>query len=482
MAPPPGSDDDFDDRPTGVMFEEPPTGMLEQQQPAAGPAGAAVAPAPVPSAPPREEIPDAALQERLREVDALYERLGELNYYQLLGLPPEADEDGVKQAYFLLARRFHPDAYFRKPIGGHRQKLELIFKMLTRAQEVLHDAELRAQYDAAHHIQRRAKRTEPAPQPAPASNKTSAVFPRVSPPAASHPPAAARSGVVSTRPAASYANSTPPAPAVSSTPPREAVAPPARKATQPSMPPVNKPSQPSLRPPVITQPAPAPSAPSSSAARSIAPGRPAAREALLKSLEARRRVPGATNPPGASPTAYGRAVEPSQLEVLADELARRADKDSGWAAGELRRAARNERAGEIAAVIAVLQTVMIRVSDPRLRELRDKLHKQTLQAGAKEFRAKALSAEQSSNHREAAENWRKVLEAEPNDAKAALHAGACLIKAGDVKAAGQFAKRAVELAPNDPNARKVALRFYETMGMTANANREREALGKLAKK
>jgi curved DNA-binding protein CbpA len=485
MAPPPGDEDDFEDRPTGLMFEEPPTGVIEQQPaPVAAAAPAAVAaPEPVPSAPPREEIPDAALQERLREVDALYDRLGELNYYQLLGLPSDADAEGVKQAYFLLARRFHPDAYFRKPIGGHRQKLELIFRMLTRAQEVLHDAQLRAQYDAANHIQKRARRTEPAPEPAPTMNKTSAVFPRMSPPVPSHPPA--RTGVVSTRPAASYsANTTPPAPA-SSAQAREAVTPAARKVSQPSLPPANKPSQPSLRPPVITEsrPAPAPSAPSSSAARSLAPGRPAAREALLKSLEARRRVPtGASHPPVASSTAYGRAVETSQLEQLAEEFAKRGDKDSAWAAGQLRQAARNERAGELAAVIAMLQTVMVRVSDPRLRELRDKLHKQTLQAGAKEFRSKAMAAEQASNHREGAENWRKVLEAEPNDAKAALHAAACLIKAGDVKSAGQFAKRAVELAPNDPNARKVALRFYETMGMTANANREREALAKLTKK
>src|SRR5262245_53920597 len=101
MAPPPGGDDDFDDRPTGLLFEELPTGVVEQppltvSEPVAA---AAPAPTPVPSAPPAEEIPDAALQERLREVDALYERLGELNYYQLLGLPPEADDEGVKQAY-----------------------------------------------------------------------------------------------------------------------------------------------------------------------------------------------------------------------------------------------------------------------------------------------------------------------------------------------------------------------------------------------
>jgi curved DNA-binding protein CbpA len=488
-AAPPSAGDDFEDRPTGVMFEELPTGLVQEApaQVAAPPQPAPVAaPAPAPSLPPRDEVPDAALQERMREVDALYERLGELNYYQLLGLPTEADEEGVKQAYFLLARRFHPDSYFRKPIGGRREKLELIFKVLTRAHEVLRSPEMRAEYDAAHRI---AKRSKPSltPEPAPMSSKTSAVFPRVAASGPSKPPAATPAAVVSTRPPATYGtNSTPPnmrgtTEVVSSAPPRAA--------KQPNPAPASKPPQAAPRAPVATQPqqpAPAPSAASNSSARSIAPPRSSAREALLKSLEARRRVPGAPaqakEPVQASPSVHGRAFEDSPLGVIADDLAKRGDNDSTWAANQLRQALKNERAGETVAVVAILQTVMTRVSDPRLRELRDKLHKQGLQAGATEHRNKALQAEQSNSLKEAAEHWRKVLEAEPNDAKAALHAAACLIKAGDVRGAGLYAKRAVELAPNDPNARKVALRFYDTMGMSANANRERDALTKLTKK
>jgi hypothetical protein len=458
-------EDDFDERPTGVMFDEPPAGTAD-----GGPVSLSAAPSlPVtPSAPP--EVPDAQLQERLREVDELYERLGELDHYSLLGITPAADEDGVRSAYFQLARRFHPDAYFRKPIGAHRQKLELIFKMLTRAHEVLRSDEQRAAYDAAHGITRPPVVPDVAPEPAPTMSKTSAVFPRARP-SQSKPPVE-RSGVVSTRPAAPSA----PAPAA-----RPAAARPAPAITTP--PPASKLSQPSLRPPVITHSqAPAPSSSTGSSpgvSRSSPPARPSAREALLKSLEARRIRPAA---PGAANSQAPGPAQGSPLEAIISDLSRRPDAHTSWAMPQLRKAAQHERAGELDQVVAILQAVMVRVSDPRLRELRDKVHKQALQKGASEHKNLAMQAEQSKNLKEAAEHWRKVLEAEPNDARAALRAGACLLKAGEVKQAGQFAKRAVELAPGDVNARKLALRFYEAMGMTLNATREREAVAKLEKK
>jgi Tfp pilus assembly protein PilF len=72
-----------------------------------------------------------------------------------------------------------------------------------------------------------------------------------------------------------------------------------------------------------------------------------------------------------------------------------------------------------------------------------------------------------------------VSDADRKDAKAALQAAVCYLQAKQVKQAGPFAMRAVELAPDDVLARRALLKFYESMGMELNASRERQALAKL---
>ncbi len=71
-------------------------------------------------------------------------------------------------------------------------------------------------------------------------------------------------------------------------------------------------------------------------------------------------------------------------------------------------------------------------------------------------------------------------EVDRKDGKAALEAAVCYMQAKELKSAGHYAKRAVELAPNSVLARRVLLRFYEAMGMELNATRERQALAKLS--
>lgn len=64
-----------------------------------------------------------------------------LNYYRLLGVPPDAGQQRIKSAYRSLAKRFHPDRN-----NGADTAAEL-FRQANLAYRVLSDAKLRQQYD-----------------------------------------------------------------------------------------------------------------------------------------------------------------------------------------------------------------------------------------------------------------------------------------------------------------------------------------------
>lgn len=62
------------------------------------------------------------------------------DYYDIMGLAPDASQDEVKRAYRRLARKFHPDV-------SKESDAEVRFKELGEAYEVLKDPEKRAAYD-----------------------------------------------------------------------------------------------------------------------------------------------------------------------------------------------------------------------------------------------------------------------------------------------------------------------------------------------
>lgn len=63
------------------------------------------------------------------------------DYYEILGISRDADEDTIKKAYRKLAKQYHPDMN-----AGNAQAAEK-FKEITEAYTILSDSEKRKQYD-----------------------------------------------------------------------------------------------------------------------------------------------------------------------------------------------------------------------------------------------------------------------------------------------------------------------------------------------
>jgi curved DNA-binding protein len=63
------------------------------------------------------------------------------DYYEVLGVPKDADEKAIKSAYRKLARKYHPD------VNPNKAEAESRFKEINEAYEVLSDKDKRQKYD-----------------------------------------------------------------------------------------------------------------------------------------------------------------------------------------------------------------------------------------------------------------------------------------------------------------------------------------------
>ena len=68
------------------------------------------------------------------------------DYYEVLGVPKNAEDDEIKKAYRKLAMKYHPDRN-----QGSAQEAELKFKEVKEAYEMLSDPQKRAAYDQYGH-------------------------------------------------------------------------------------------------------------------------------------------------------------------------------------------------------------------------------------------------------------------------------------------------------------------------------------------
>ena len=81
-------------------------------------------------------------------VTEFFSTLDNLNYYELLGVTPNAERSEIRSAYFSLSKQFHPDTHFLNDDAALKTKLNRIFSRLTVAYETLSGKSKRKQYDA----------------------------------------------------------------------------------------------------------------------------------------------------------------------------------------------------------------------------------------------------------------------------------------------------------------------------------------------
>ena len=86
--------------------------------------------------------------ERKRTILEAFHRLDSLTHYQILRVEPNADKRAIKNAYFEIVNIYHPDRYFGKKLGSFKPKLERVFTRLTEAHDTLTRSGPRAEYDA----------------------------------------------------------------------------------------------------------------------------------------------------------------------------------------------------------------------------------------------------------------------------------------------------------------------------------------------
>jgi curved DNA-binding protein CbpA len=89
----------------------------------------------------------------------------EEDYYAVLGVDETAPPEEIRKAFLRLAKKLHPDRYPNDP--EKRASAQTEFAKVTRAHEIVSDAQRRAEYDTLRSLSRRAQaagnETESAP-------------------------------------------------------------------------------------------------------------------------------------------------------------------------------------------------------------------------------------------------------------------------------------------------------------------------------
>jgi curved DNA-binding protein CbpA len=82
-------------------------------------------------------------------VDRAYAALDQTDYYRVLGVSSVSSERDVRDAYYKLAARLHPDIHGEGAEPEFRSRLTTVFSRVVEAYKVLSDRRKRADYDAA---------------------------------------------------------------------------------------------------------------------------------------------------------------------------------------------------------------------------------------------------------------------------------------------------------------------------------------------
>jgi DnaJ-class molecular chaperone len=82
-------------------------------------------------------------------VDRAHAALDQTDYYRVLGVSSAATEREIRDSYYKLAARLHPDIHGEGTDEEFRGRLTTVFSRVVEAYKVLSDRRKRADYDAA---------------------------------------------------------------------------------------------------------------------------------------------------------------------------------------------------------------------------------------------------------------------------------------------------------------------------------------------
>lgn len=375
------------------------------------------------------------------------------DYYQLLGLSRDADKKLIKHAYFELSKLFHPDSLFGKELGAFKTKMEVVFKRLTEAYEVLGRNQRRKEYDdylasteQTHAIVETLEQvvTDPEVLPMPSFDE--------------EPPAVGR-------------NSVAPPPSepkqvvkVDLRPPqttdqrrqqarerlRRNLGAPGAAASGGGAPANAGPSRPNQTFTAASIPAPAPAR-----IPSIRPGptsdRAVQRDSAIKGLQQSLRTS---------------AISASRVDPVVTLL---------------KRAQEAERAGDLLSAASALQSALALDSQRvEIQQQYARVSKAVTRNLADNYEKQARYEEKMGKWAAAAMSWDRVAEGRPDDVNAARSAAEAMLKAGgDLHRAQRHAQRAVDIAPSEVANVVVLGRVMLAAGLRLNARRELEKAVKL---
>ena len=360
------------------------------------------------------------LQERILDLEA---RLAELDHFQLLGIPMNAERAAVKRAYFSMIGTFHPDTYFGKRLGGFTKRMEKIFQRLTEAHDVLSNRQMREEYEAyLGALGRTRELDEIADSPPPSVEEIEQLLARAEGAAKAKAP------------------SPPPLP-------KAAMPPPPLPKKDVSRRPVEMVDDPALRKQALARKlglAPAPS-----------PSPPEPAEDVIREQSARH---------SAAAKDLHRRYQHRKVAIRDQRVARFAK-----AAEEAIAAGNN---------VSALNTLKIARSlsggDITTVERLEELEKQVSATAADSYLERARYEESNGHYEEAARSYTRAGRGRPS-ADVFRSAAECYLKAGvELRQASELAREAVQMAPDRADLRLSLAKIYEAAGMQQSAVRELE--------
>ncbi len=384
--------------------------------------------------PKMELIEDVDISEELQaQIAHTFHRAGKLNYYDLLGVPMDADKAEIRKAYFAHSKVFHPDAYFGKQLGSYKAQMEVVFRKMTDAYEALGRPKKREAYD--QYLKRSIAVTAAEQQIERVEERAQAMS------------RALTKAPVAERQAA-------PVTAASSTSEwRPTEAPQGERAKAPSVVPGTVEHDRMLR----------------------------KRELLERRLG--RKGGRRSEPVRSMPSPTARVGAKTALRDLTRSLKQTAGVTGGVdrASHHVEQARVAEAEGDYAAAATALRmAITLDSSRSDLQDQSQRVNSHLRVQLLDIHREQARYEEENSMWAAASISWAKVADAAPDDAVAPRRAAKALLAAGgDLRKARDFALRSLELKPDVLETRLLLARIYIEAGMENSAIKEVEEAAKL---